>query len=691
MTSYLQVIGSGRPDSSPSLLLFFPHRRYAFNVGDGFQRYCSEHKIRLSKVDHFLFTSLSCKTLGGLSGLLLTISDIGVPSINLHGPPGLSSTVSSLKSFIHRPDFMINTSEFDVVDPYLSFQDDTITLYHVPCSKNSLLFIQTPDVYGQFDVAKAKSLGVPPGPLYSQLKKGQAVTVGGVEILPSEVVGSTERGSRLVIVDFDHADAIVSFLANSFISDHVDEFDDVTVVVHLVCRFKCRDLLKSPHYQRFVCLFPNATNILLYNSSSSPCPSSNALQGFLSCHFPGYFPQLSDSFALNADFVDPFINELRDYWKAKVEPGVGLLKILLKQSERKTKNCNILLSSFVPSIVSKINKLDLDEFDAISTTVKDHIVVNRGQLTGRSLSGGVLFLGTGSAIPSKYRNVSSTFIGYGDDVRRFIDGSASDLSDSFQSVLIDCGEGSFGQLYRLFGPDKIQRILASLSLVYITHDHADHNLGLWRLLYERNGIVTGGEIQCAPLLIIAPRGTVSVLQELEKIECLGKGENYLVIPHFELQDHRGLLESRRFSLKISPMDHHGNATAVTIQYSFSSDVSFKISHSGDGRPNSNFSENFAKKSDIFIHEATFGDDLIQEAVSKKHSTVSEALNMGILSQSSVILLSHFSQRYPRLVSTKNSVNFLPVMDYFYLPFDDLSFASLLYSFLEPVLIALEDD
>ncbi|KAJ1303645.1 hypothetical protein OPQ81_008073 [Rhizoctonia solani] len=73
----------------------------------------------------------------------------------------------------------------------------------------------------------------------------------------------------------------------------------------------------------------------------------------------------------------------------------------------------------------------------------------------------VIALGTGSALPSKYRNVSATLIrvpGYG-------------------SPLFDCGENTLGQLRRMYGHDRANEILSDLKVIWISHLHADHHLG----------------------------------------------------------------------------------------------------------------------------------------------------------------------------------------------------------------------
>ena len=78
----------------------------------------------------------------------------------------------------------------------------------------------------------------------------------------------------------------------------------------------------------------------------------------------------------------------------------------------------------------------------------------------------MVFLGTGAALPSKYRNVTSIYI------NRFAKGG----------LLLDCGEGTLGQLTRRFGPDGVKRVVCSLACVWVSHILADHHAGLPRLV-----------------------------------------------------------------------------------------------------------------------------------------------------------------------------------------------------------------
>lgn len=53
---------------------------------------------------------------------------------------------------------------------------------------------------------------------------------------------------------------------------------------------------------------------------------------------------------------------------------------------------------------------------------------------------------------------------------------------------MDCGEGTFGQLVRLYGIEKTNDILMNLKAVYVSHLHADHHIGFIRILLARDKV-----------------------------------------------------------------------------------------------------------------------------------------------------------------------------------------------------------
>lgn len=84
----------------------------------------------------------------------------------------------------------------------------------------------------------------------------------------------------------------------------------------------------------------------------------------------------------------------------------------------------------------------------------------------------VIFLGTGSMMPASFRNVSAINL---------------TVNNQFH-VLLDCGEGTFSQLIDSFGAENMDEYLRHLRMIYITHIHPDHNLGLFKILAERKDL-----------------------------------------------------------------------------------------------------------------------------------------------------------------------------------------------------------
>jgi ribonuclease Z len=73
---------------------------------------------------------------------------------------------------------------------------------------------------------------------------------------------------------------------------------------------------------------------------------------------------------------------------------------------------------------------------------------------------------------------------------------------------------------------------------------------------------------------------------------------------------------------------------------------------------------------LLIHEATFDDALSGEAEVKRHSTVGEACAMGAACGAEHTILTHFSQRYPKVPPIKHAgVSF--AFDHLCVPFEGL--------------------
>lgn len=118
---FVQVLGVGSDTGCtvPSALLFFDRQRYLFNVGEGFQRFCVEHKVKLTKISSVLTTRVTTEATGGLPGMLLTMADTtagglltGHVGMTVHGPPGLHTLVNAFRTFVNVRDMGLKVMEF---------------------------------------------------------------------------------------------------------------------------------------------------------------------------------------------------------------------------------------------------------------------------------------------------------------------------------------------------------------------------------------------------------------------------------------------------------------------------------------------------------------------------------------------------------------------------------------------------
>ncbi|XP_032236963.2 zinc phosphodiesterase ELAC protein 2 [Nematostella vectensis] len=235
----------------------------------------------------------------------------------------------------------------------------------------------------------------------------------------------------------------------------------------------------------------------------------------------------------------------------------------------------------------------------------------------------VVFIGTGASLPSKYRNVSSTLLSISNE----------------HSVLLDCGEGTLGQLYRHYG-NKADDVIRRISCVFISHMHADHHLGLLSVLLRQAELAQVSDT-AAHTLVIGPLRMRSWLTEYSSLcehldfrfmECFPdscKAPKYL--------------DCLDVKISVVPVDHCAFAYGLVLSHV----TGWKVVYSGDTRPCKKLIDAGAGAT-LLIHEATLEDEMTSEAIEKKHSTTTEAISSGLKMSARFIMLNHFSQRYPKI-------------------------------------------
>eukprot|EP00180_Rhodochaete_pulchella_P002331 Plantae.Rhodophyta-Rhodochaete_pulchella.ctg35352.p1 GENE.Plantae.Rhodophyta-Rhodochaete_pulchella.ctg35352~~Plantae.Rhodophyta-Rhodochaete_pulchella.ctg35352.p1 ORF type:complete len:456 (+),score=73.84 Plantae.Rhodophyta-Rhodochaete_pulchella.ctg35352:38-1369(+) len=253
----------------------------------------------------------------------------------------------------------------------------------------------------------------------------------------------------------------------------------------------------------------------------------------------------------------------------------------------------------------------------------------------------IRFLGTGSAIPGAFRNVSSI------------------LLDLFQrgTVLIDAGEATFGQLVRSLGWKGAENVIRQLRMIWISHMHADHHLGLLSILERRLAL----EDVDRPLLIVGPAPLEAWLTEISQV--LTDPVRFMFFDNSKLV-HPEMPEAHYFSqnlgIRVEAVEviHCPYAYALILEDCI---YNWKIAYSGDTRPCRRFAER-AKDATVIIHEATMATEMQEEAREKYHSTTREALEVARVAGAYRTILTHFSQRFKvpafheaELLAQRNSV------------------------------------
>nr|WP_220127479.1 ribonuclease Z [Anoxybacillus ayderensis] len=274
----------------------------------------------------------------------------------------------------------------------------------------------------------------------------------------------------------------------------------------------------------------------------------------------------------------------------------------------------------------------------------------------------LLFLGTGSGVPSKGRNVSAIALQL--------------LEERGATWLFDCGEATQHQiLHTSIRPRRIERI-------FITHLHGDHIFGLPGLLGSRS--FQGGE---TPLFVYGPTGIRSFVDTALAVS--GTRLKYDLHIH-EFTDTEGVVfEDEQFIVTAKLLDHGLPSYGFRIvekdlpgtllvdqlralgvrpgpiyqQIKRGELVTLDDGTVIDGR---NFvappkkgrivaiigdtryceaSVELAKQADVLVHEATFRAKEAHLAHDYYHSTTLQAAEVAKRAEVKQLILTHISSRY----------------------------------------------
>ncbi|NPA84869.1 MAG: ribonuclease Z [Crenarchaeota archaeon] len=240
-------------------------------------------------------------------------------------------------------------------------------------------------------------------------------------------------------------------------------------------------------------------------------------------------------------------------------------------------------------------------------------------------------------------------------------------------VLMDVGEGTQFQLMKAnIGFSKIKAVV-------VTHMHGDHVLGLPGLL-ETMSMASRKE----ELLLLGPPGLYELVSTAFKLTHFAPSYPIRVIEAESGHE----VSLRNVKIKLFPVNHGVTAFGVRIEtvhkrkvkveelereglpkrfwsalqsgrdvewngrvfkhedYTYESE-GIKVVYSGDTAPCERLVEE-AKGADLLIHEATFTEEMREEAHERGHSTAKDAALAALRAGVRMLLLTHFSGRYEDL-------------------------------------------
>ena len=243
-----------------------------------------------------------------------------------------------------------------------------------------------------------------------------------------------------------------------------------------------------------------------------------------------------------------------------------------------------------PNVVKALKKLPENNKESVKL---------RSPKTPRISAGDcVTFLGTGASSPSKFRNVSAILL----------------QTASGGNVMLDCGEGTLAQLYCHFGPTEGDSVLENLKVIFISHIHGDHSLGVISLLHKRGEILqritaatSDRSKQQAPTYVIGPSNVHLWLRNYSQ-RCQKLHYHFILSGSLtEGESAVGLV--RTLAFQTVPVFHIKDSHGVVVSHRKGG---WRVVYSGDTRPCPELVE-AGRGATLLLHEATLEDGMVEEA------------------------------------------------------------------------------
>ncbi|GAM91588.1 hypothetical protein ANO11243_096400 [Dothideomycetidae sp. 11243] len=533
-----------------------------------------------------------------------------------------------------------------------------------PSQESISYIVKTWPQRGKFDPRKALAFGLTDKNQYGQLTQGIALQNDkGETITPEMVLGPDREGTAFIVADLPSAEYVAPFLK---LQAAVPEstMSNISAYVWILGP----QVAENADLVHFMQSTKSVQHIM---TAPDACPDRLS------------FDSAAGATAKLAA-VDPVrykVPVVRETAKSSIQSELaiiadrGLTLNLEPNFKLSTGEINPPMD-YAPVLDELSAEVRLASKTALEEVEKDRVTLDAWARKVEQPDAEIITLGTGSALPSKYRNVSGTLVkvpGWG-------------------NILLDAGENTVGQMKRVFSEEEYLAVLRGLRTIWISHLHADHHLGTASVIKEWYKAVhdqqtcglldpVSSDVDISALIGAKDRLTVMSdsamlhwLWEYSQVEDIGfSWVNPVCVTPAALK-HSINTRLHWFNPQLSDASP-GNkvhldqqvTTVITPETLGFKDIQavfvrhcngalgmaltlpsdFKVSYSGDCRPSLDLAE-IGHGSTVCIHEATFDDELRSDARAKNHSTTAEALSVATKMQAKAVVLTHFSQRYAKV-------------------------------------------
>jgi ribonuclease Z len=174
---------------------------WLFDCGEGTQHQILRSDLKAGQLTRIFVTHMHGDHIFGLMGLMASCGLAGsMERLDIYGPPDLDEYLKACRRYSQT--HFSYPVKVHTVRPGVVFEDEQFTVscellkHRVPAFGYRVTEKDRP---GHFDVQQAAQLGIPSGPLYGRLKRGEVITLpDGRRVNGKELCGPTERGRKFV-------------------------------------------------------------------------------------------------------------------------------------------------------------------------------------------------------------------------------------------------------------------------------------------------------------------------------------------------------------------------------------------------------------------------------------------------------------------------------------------------------------